>query len=152
MFAFILKQRESSTTFRKQTETSKQFSKKKNKQTKKLHQQKRKISHSYHLINQVNKNWTCTSIKECFFGVFVRLFFVLSDQSYLDHTISEVNIGSALIGIIDLVHPFFCFFFCWPAGRPAILKFSSVRARIPRKQNVECKTPCDLFFLSHLTC
>ena len=117
MFAFILKQRESSTTFRKQTETSKQFSKKKNKQTKKLHQQKRKISHSYHLINQVNKNWTCTSIKECFFGVFVRLFFVLSDQSYLDHTISEVNIGSALIGIIDLVHPFFFVFFF--AGRPA---------------------------------
>lgn len=89
--------------------------------------------------------------------MFVRLFFVLSDQSFLDHTISEVNIGSALIGIIDLVHPFFfsfffLFFFCWPAGRPAILKFSSVRARIPRKQNVECKTPCDLFFLSHLTC
>ena len=87
--------------------------------------------------------------------MFVRLFFVLSDQSYLDHTISEVNIGSALIGIIDLVHPFFfCFFFCFFlfAGRPAILKFSSVRARIPRKQNVECKTPSDLFFLSHLTC
>lgn len=88
--------------------------------------------------------------KRMFFWCVCSLVFVLSDQSYLDHTISEVNIGSALIGIIDLVHPFFFFFLL--AGRPAILKFSSVRARIPRKQNVECKTPCDLFFLSHLTC
>ena len=50
--------------------------------------------------------------KRMFFGVFVRLFLVLSDQSYLDHTISQVNIGPALIGIIVLVHPSFFSFFC----------------------------------------